>query len=122
MAAKFSIRNLTFRYNGDVALRDITLDVPANQITVLFGPSHAGKSTLLRCLNRLNDLIENEEIEIDGQILLDGQDIYAPGTDVTELRRQIGMVFALPIALPLTIYDNLAYGPRMRGERRQARL
>ncbi|MGD8487562.1 MAG: phosphate ABC transporter ATP-binding protein [Anaerolineae bacterium] len=122
VAAKFSIRNLTFRYNGDVALRDITLDVPANQITVLFGPSHAGKSTLLRCLNRLNDLIENEEIEIDGQILLDGQDIYAPGPDVTELRRQIGMVFALPIALPLTIYDNLAYGPRMRGERRQARL
>jgi phosphate transport system ATP-binding protein len=120
--AKFSIRNFSFHYNADVALRDITLDIPANQITVLFGPSHAGKSTLLRCLNRLNDLIENEDIQIDGQILLDGRDVYAPGVDVTELRRRIGMVFALPIALPLTIYDNLAYGPRMRGERRRARL
>ena len=120
--AKFSIRNFSFRYNGDVALRDINLDIPANQITVLFGPSHAGKSTLLRCLNRLNDLIDNEDVQMDGQILLDGRDIYALGVDVTELRRRIGMVFALPIALPLTIYDNLAYGPRMRGERRQARL
>jgi phosphate transport system ATP-binding protein len=77
---------------------------------------------LLRCLNRLNDLIENEATQLSGQILLDGEDIYAPGVDVTELRRRVGMVFALPIALPLSIYDNVAYGPRMRGERRQSHL
>jgi phosphate transport system ATP-binding protein len=122
VVAKFSIRNLSFRYNGHVALKDVSFEVPANQITVLFGPSHAGKSTLMRCLNRLNDLIENEAIESSGQILLDGQDIYAPGADVTELRRRVGMVFALPIPLPLTIYENVTYGPRMQGERRQARL
>ncbi len=122
MTAKFSIRNLMFRYNHDVALRGVTLDIPANEITVIFGPSHAGKSTLLRCLNRLNDLIENEETELSGQVLLDGQDIYAPGVDVTELRRRVGMVFAVPIPLPLTVRQNVTYGPRMRGERRQAYL
>ena len=122
MVAKFSIRDLTFRYDGHVALQAVTFDIPANQIAVVFGPSHGGKSTLLRCLNRLNDLIENERTEIRGQILLDGQDIYAPGTDVTELRRRVGMVFAMPIALPLTIRENVCYGPRMGGERRQARL
>jgi len=122
MDAKFSIQNLSFHYNGDVALRDVSLDIPANQITVAFGPSHAGKSTLLRCLNRLNDLIEAERVEMGGQVLLDGQDVYAPGVDVTELRRRVGMVFALPIALPLTIYQNVTYGPRMRGERRPDRL
>ena len=120
--ARFSIRNLTFSYNDHVALRDVTLDIPANQITVIFGPSHAGKSTLMRCLNRLNDLIQNEETRLTGQILLDRRDIYASDVDVTELRRKVGMVFALPIALPLTIHENVTYGPRMGGERRQARL
>jgi phosphate transport system ATP-binding protein len=122
MTAKFSIEKLGFRYDGHVALREVTLDIPANEITVIFGPSHAGKSTLLRCLNRLNDLIENEQVEVTGQILLDGQDIYAPEVDVTELRRRVGMVFALPIALPLTVCENVTYGPRMMGERGQARL
>lgn len=122
MVAKFSIQNLVYRFNDTVALKDITLDIPANQITVVFGPSHAGKSTLLRCLNRLNDLIENEETELTGQILLDGEDLYAPGMDVTELRRRVGMVFALPIPLPLTIYENVTYGPRMGGESRSGRL
>jgi phosphate transport system ATP-binding protein len=119
---KISIRNLTFRYDGDLALQDISLDIPANQITVLFGPAHAGKSTLLRCLNRLNDLIEAEEVQREGQILLDGQDIYRPEIDVTELRRQVGMVFALPIPLPLTIRDNVLFGLRMRGERSASRM
>jgi len=114
---KFSIRNLTFHYDGDRALADVTLDIPANQITVLFGPSHAGKSTLLRCLNRLNDLIENEKTYRQGQILMDGQDLYASDVDVTDLRRKVGMVFALPIALPLSIRDNVTYGPRMAGEK-----
>jgi phosphate transport system ATP-binding protein len=122
MVVKFSITDLNFRYDEELALRNVSLDMPANEITVIFGPSHAGKSTLLRCLNRLNDLIENEETEMSGRILLDGQDIYAPRVDVTELRRRVGMVFALPIALPLTIYENVIYGPRMRGGRRQARL
>jgi phosphate transport system ATP-binding protein len=122
MVAKFSIQNVSFQYNGDVALRDVSLDIPAHEITVIFGPSHAGKSTLLRCLNRLNDLIENERVEMSGQVLLDGQDVYAPGVDVTELRRRVGMVFALPIALPLTVHQNVTYGPRMRGERRPDRL
>ena len=122
MVAKFSIRHLTFRYSDGVALRDVTLEIPANEITVVFGPSHAGKSTLLRSLNRLNDLIENEATEMSGLVLLDGKDIYRPGVDVTELRRRVGMVFALPIPLPLTIRENVVYGLRMRGERRQARL
>ena len=122
MVAKLSIRHLTFRYGGEHALRDVTLDIPEHQITVIFGPSHSGKSSLLRCLNRLNDLIENEKTEMSGQVLLDGADIYAPGVDVTELRRRLGMVFALPIALPLTVRQNVEYGPRMRGERRPARL
>jgi phosphate transport system ATP-binding protein len=119
---KFSIQNLSYRFGSDVALQDVTFDIPANQITVVFGHSHAGKSTLLRCLNRLNDLIKNEETEIAGQILLDGQDVYAPEVDVTDLRRRVGMVFALPIPLPLTIHENVTYGPRMGGERRQDRL
>jgi phosphate transport system ATP-binding protein len=122
VVAKFSIRHLTFRYSDGVALRGVTLDIPANEITVVFGPSHAGKSTLLRSLNRLNDLIENEATAMSGQVLLDGHDIYRPGVDVTELRRRVGMVFALPIPLPLTIRENVIYGLRMRGERRQARL
>jgi len=122
VVAKLSIHNLSFSFNDLVALRDVTIDIPANQITVIFGPSHAGKSTLLRCLNRLNDLIENEQTKITGQILLDGQDIYAPDVDVTELRRRVGMVFALPIPLPLTLYENVIYGLRMQGERRQSRL
>jgi phosphate transport system ATP-binding protein len=122
MVAKFSIQNLVYRFSDTTALDRVTLDIPANQITVVFGPSHAGKSTLLRCLNRLNDLIENEPTELTGRILLDGEDLYAPGVDVTELRRRVGMVFALPIPLPLTIYENVTYGPRMRGERQPGRL
>lgn len=122
MVAKFSIQDFSFRFGEDVALRGVTFDIPANEIIVLFGPSHAGKSTLLRCLNRLNDLIENEETHLSGRILLDGEDIYAPGVDVTDLRRRVGMVFALPIPLPLSIYENVTYGPRMQGERRTSRL
>jgi phosphate transport system ATP-binding protein len=122
MVSKFSIQNLSFRYSDRVALEDVTLDISTNEITVIFGPAHAGKSTLLRCLNRLNDLIENEDTQLTGRVLLDGQDIYAPRVDVTELRRRVGMVFALPIALPRSIYENVTYGPQMRGERRQERL
>jgi phosphate transport system ATP-binding protein len=118
VVAKIAVRNLTFRYADQAALRNVTLDIPSHQITVLFGPSHAGKSTLLRCLNRLNDLIQNKRIDHSGQILLDGQDVFAPEIDVTELRRRVGMVFALPIPLPMTIYENVTYGLRVQGERR----
>jgi phosphate transport system ATP-binding protein len=122
VVTKFSIRNLSISYDRHPALRGVTLDIPANQITVIFGPSHAGKSTLLRSLNRLNDLIENEEMRVEGQVLLDGQNIYQPQVDVTDLRRRVGMVFAMPIPLPLSVRDNVTYGPKMSGEKDPARL
>jgi len=119
---KFTIHDLSFYFSGQQALKNVSFEIPARQITVVFGPSHGGKSTLLRGLNRLNDLIENEETKIEGRILLDGQDIYGPEVDVTGLRRLVGMVFAVPIPLPLSIYENVVYGLRMQGERRPARL
>jgi phosphate transport system ATP-binding protein len=122
MVTKISVRGLDYAYGSQSALKNVTVDVPANSITVLFGPSRAGKSTLLRCLNRLNDLIEDEPVTLRGQILLDDQDVYAPGVNATELRRRVGMVFALPLPLPMTIRENVTYGLRMRGERESARL
>jgi phosphate transport system ATP-binding protein len=122
MVTKISVRGLDYAYGSQSALKNVTVDVPANSITVLFGPSRAGKSTLLRCLNRLNDLIEDEPVTLRGQILLDDQDVYAPGVNATELRRRVGMVFALPLPLPMTIRENVTYGLRMRGERENARL
>jgi phosphate transport system ATP-binding protein len=101
-------------------LNDITLSIYANEILAIFGPAHSGRSTLLRTLNRLNDLIEG--VLIDGQVLLDGEDIYAPGMDVVALRRRVGMVFALPIALPGTIRSNITYGPRLSGVHDKSRL
>lgn len=119
---KISIRDLTFSYHGASrpALNGITLDIQPNEITVLFGPAQSGTSTLLRLLNRLNDLVEGTTMT--GQILLDGQDIYAPGVNVVELRRRVGMVFALPIPLPTTIRENITYGPRLSGVRDRHRL
>ena len=117
---KVRIENLTYSYGDKVALRDVTMDIPANAITVVFGPAGGGKTTLLRLINRLNDLIEGTRMS--GRILLDGKDIYAPGTDVIDLRRRVGMVFALPIPLPTTIRGNVTYGPRLAGERNRARL
>jgi phosphate transport system ATP-binding protein len=122
MVTKIAIRSLRFAYGSEVALRDVTLDIPAQAITVLFGPSRAGKSTLLRCLNRLNDLIEELPITRSGDVLLDEQDVYAPHIDVNDLRRRVGMVFALPLPLPMTIRENVWYGLHMRGERNPARL
>jgi phosphate transport system ATP-binding protein len=111
----FALRALNLWYGRFHALRDITLDVPARRITALIGPSGCGKSSLLRCLNRMNDLIP--EARIHGQVLFEGTDIYAPGVDPVEVRRRIGMVFQKPNPFPKSIYDNVAFGPRVNGYR-----
>lgn len=117
---KIKIENVSYAYDGKTALRNITLDVPANAITVFFGPAGSGKTTLLRLMNRLNDLIEGTQLT--GHILLDGQDIYAAGADIISLRRRVGMVFALPLPLPATIRENVLYGPKLAGLRDSAQL
>jgi phosphate transport system ATP-binding protein len=117
---KVYLENVSFAYGDNISLKDITLTVPPRSITVLLGPGGGGKTTLLRLINRLNDLVENTTRS--GQIFIDGEDIYAPGLDVTDLRRRVGMVFALPLPLPGTIRQNLTYGPTLAGVRRKARL
>ncbi|MHB0878298.1 MAG: phosphate ABC transporter ATP-binding protein [Anaerolineae bacterium] len=117
---KIRLVHVDYRYDDNRVLNDICLDVPARQITALFGPAGGGKTTLLRLLNRLNDLVPAGRL--DGSVLIDGRDIYAPGADVTALRRRIGMVFALPLPLPATIWENVTYGPRLTGIRSRTRL
>ncbi len=117
---KIHINHVTFSYEGKTALRDVTLAIPANAITVLFGPAGGGKTTLLRLVNRLNDMLQ--DTRMTGQILLDGQDIYGPGVNVAQLRRRVGMVFALPLPLPGTIRYNVLYGPRLAGMQDRQRL
>ncbi len=107
------IRNLSVWYGERQILGDINLDIPRNRITAIMGPSGCGKSTLIRCLNRMNDLIPGARIE--GQVLFNDQNIYAPEVDVTELRRRIGMVFQKPNPFPKSIYENVAWGLRIRG-------
>jgi len=113
VAPKVIVDHVSYRYGGRMALKDISLKVQSNAITVLLGPAGGGKTTLLRLINRLNDLVEDTSME--GKVLLDGKDIYAPGLDVTALRRRVGMVFALPLPLPLSIAENVRYGPRLAG-------
>jgi phosphate transport system ATP-binding protein len=112
--------HLTFYYGDFTALSDITMEIRDRQITALIGPSGCGKSTFLRCLNRMNDTIPGTRIE--GQVLLDGQDIYQPGTNVVDLRRRVGMVFQRPNPFPQSIYDNVAFGPRVLGLNRNGNL
>jgi len=116
---KIRIENVSYAYDGKPALHNVTLDIPAQAIIVLFGPAGGGKTTLLRLINRLNDLVEGTQMS--GRILLDGQDIYAPGTDVTTLRRRVGMVFALPLPLPGTVRENVLYGPKLADVRDRTR-
>ncbi|RME88852.1 MAG: phosphate ABC transporter ATP-binding protein [Anaerolineae bacterium] len=118
---KILIEHLTLHYSdGTESLNDINLAIPANAITVLFGPAGGGKSSLLRCINRLNDLADVKTLS--GRILLDGENILDPKTDIIALRRKVGMVFARPVVLPLTIRGNLTYGLELAGERRRSRL
>jgi phosphate transport system ATP-binding protein len=117
---KIQIQDVSYAYDDKPALRDVTLDVPANAVTVFFGPAASGKTTLLRLINRLNDLVEGTTLS--GRILLDGEDIYAPDLDVTKLRRRVGMVFALPLPLPGTIRENVLYGPKLARMRDHIRL
>jgi len=107
------VRNLNLYYGSDLALKNISLQIPAQRVTAFIGPSGCGKSTLLRCFNRMNDLIDSCRIE--GEILLDGEDIYRRGIDVAELRRKVGMVFQKPNPFPKSIYENVAYGLRLQG-------
>ena len=115
-----SVKNLNLWYGAHQALHDINLDIPEKSITALIGPSGCGKSTFLKTLDRMNDLIPG--VKITGEVRYDGQDIYAPGVDVNELRRAIGMVFQKPNPFPMSIYDNIAYGPRTHGVRNKAKL
>ena len=112
--------DLCLWYGKTKALRDINISVPEGSITALIGPSGCGKSTFLKTLNRMNDLVP--DVRITGSVKYRGKDIFAPGTDVNELRRQIGMVFQKPNPFPMSIYDNIAYGPRTHGIRSKAKL
>ncbi len=121
MAEKFIIEHLNLQYSdGNESLRDINLRIPEKTVTVLFGPAGGGKSTLLRTLNRLNDL--GDVRSISGQVLFEGQNLLDSRTDVIWLRRKVGMVFSRPVPLPLTIYQNISYGLEVAGERRKSRL
>ncbi len=112
----FRINGLNLWYGGNQhALKDVCIDVPAHEVTALIGPSGCGKSTFLRTLNRMQDLIEG--VRIEGEILFRGENIYAPKTDVNELRKRVGMVFQKANPFPMSIYDNIAYGPRIHGVR-----
>ncbi|HBF65879.1 MAG TPA: phosphate ABC transporter ATP-binding protein [Clostridium sp.] len=117
--SKISISDLELYYGNFKALKDIYLEVPENEITAFIGPSGCGKSTLLKSLNRMNDLIEG--CRITGQVLLDGEDIYK-GMDLNLLRKRVGMVFQKPNPFPMSIYDNVAFGPRTHGVRSKVKL
>jgi len=118
---KIVIEKLSLQYaDGTESLRDISMDVPENAITVLFGPAGGGKSTLLRCINRLNDLTEVKTVS--GHVLLDGEDILDAKTDTIALRRKVGMVFARPVVLPMSISQNISYGLELAGEKRNSVL
>jgi phosphate transport system ATP-binding protein len=119
-STKIEIKNFSLYYGKFKALGSISLDIPAEKITAIIGPSGCGKSTLLRSINRMNDLVPH--VRIEGNILLDGEDICAPVIDVVNVRRRVGMVFQRPNPFPKSVYDNVAYGPRLYGMRRKFAL
>jgi len=115
LTSKIISNNLNLWYGQKQALKDISLEIPEKEITALIGPSGCGKSTFIRCLNRMNDLVAN--IRVSGQVLYDDIDIYGKNVDVVDLRKRIGMVFQKPNPFPMSIYDNIAYGPRIHGQK-----
>ncbi|MFQ7221193.1 MAG: phosphate ABC transporter ATP-binding protein PstB [Lachnospiraceae bacterium] len=117
---KISARNLNLYYGENHALKDINMDIKKNAVTALIGPSGCGKSTFLKSLNRMNDLVEN--VKITGEVKLDNENIYGENVDTTLLRKKIGMVFQQPNPFPMSIYDNIAYGPRIHGIKNKSRL
>src|SRR5208283_2461362 len=114
------VRDLSVRYGSRLALQGVDMDVEERQITALIGPSGCGKSTFLRCLNRMNDTIPGARAQ--GEVHIDGMDMYAPGTDVVKLRMRVGMVFQRPNPFPQSIFDNVAFGPRVLGTHRRGSL
>ena len=116
---KFNVKDLNLYYGDFHALKNINMDIPANEITAFIGPSGCGKSTFLKTINRMNDLVEN--VRIEGNIFLDGVDIYSD-IDVIKLRQRVGMVFQQPNPFPMSIYDNVAYGPRIHGIKKKSEL
>ena len=120
MPAILSAQSLNLWYGAHQALHNITIDIPEKSITALIGPSGCGKSTFLKTLNRMNDLVGG--VKITGEVTYDGENIYDPSVDVNELRKRIGMVFQKPNPFPMSIYDNIAYGPRTHGIRNKAKL
>ena len=118
--SKISVSGLNLHYGENHALKNINIEIQRNTIMALIGPSGCGKSTFLKCLNRMNDLVDH--VTIEGNILLDGEDIYDPGVDTTLLRKKVGMVFQQPNPFPMSIYDNIAYGPRIHGIKNKTEL
>ena len=117
---KISARNLNLYYGENHALKDINMDIKKNAVTALIGPSGCGKSTFLKSLNRMNDLVEN--VKITGEVTLDNENIHGENVDTTLLRKKIGMVFQQPNPFPMSIYDNIAYGPRIHGIKNKSKL
>ncbi len=111
--SKISVENLNLHYGTNHALKDVSMEIRNHAVTAFIGPSGCGKSTFLKCINRMNDLVEN--VRIEGKVLLDGEDIYDKRVDTTLLRKKVGMVFQQPNPFPMSIYDNVAYGPRLHG-------
>lgn len=120
MNSKISVSNLNLYYGQNHALKSVNMEIPENEITAFIGPSGCGKSTFLKTLNRMNDLVEG--VRIEGKVVLDGEDIYSPTVDTTLLRKKVGMVFQQPNPFPMSIYDNIAYGPRIHGIKNKAKL
>ena len=117
---KISVENLNLYYGENHALKDVSMNIKEKAVTAFIGPSGCGKSTFLKTLNRMNDLVDN--VKITGTVLLDGEDIYGEGVDTTLLRKKVGMVFQQPNPFPMSIYDNIAYGPRVHGIKDKRKL
>ena len=118
--SKISVENLNLHYGENHALKDVNMEIADHAITAFIGPSGSGKSTFLRCLNRMNDLVDGCRVE--GKVILDGEDIYDKRVDTTLLRKKVGMVFQQPNPFPMSIYDNIAYGPRLHGIKNKKEL